>query len=162
MAFYLPRRHRRKLLFPPGLLALAGLLWLGCVAVGGHADRLKFRGVLQLMMPELHCCKDVMSIPEMLEQTGKVDTFRPWHSFKFTGNTRHDLLQQAKITETVRAIIADSTHDGGVRIKFMPTARYSSLVFLLDLMYRESVAKYWLDVKHSPTTFYVLTYKRLR
>ena len=32
--FYLPRRHRRKLLFPPGLLAMAGLLWLGRVAVG--------------------------------------------------------------------------------------------------------------------------------
>ena len=34
MPFYLPRRYRRKLLFPPSLLALAGLLWLGCVAVG--------------------------------------------------------------------------------------------------------------------------------
>ena len=34
MHFYLPRRHRRQLLFPPGLLALAGLLWLGCVALG--------------------------------------------------------------------------------------------------------------------------------
>ena len=34
MAFYLPRRHRRKLLFPTGLLALAELRWLGCVAVG--------------------------------------------------------------------------------------------------------------------------------
>ncbi|OWP62965.1 hypothetical protein CDA63_11305 [Hymenobacter amundsenii] len=29
----LPRRHRRPLLLPPGLLALAWLLWLGCVAV---------------------------------------------------------------------------------------------------------------------------------
>ena len=34
MHFYLPRRHGRQLLFPPGLLALAGLLWLGCVALG--------------------------------------------------------------------------------------------------------------------------------
>ena len=32
MAFYLPRQ--RKLLFPPGLLALAELRWLGCVSVG--------------------------------------------------------------------------------------------------------------------------------
>ncbi|AHJ96824.1 hypothetical protein [Hymenobacter swuensis] len=32
-ALYLPRRHRRHLLFPPGLLALAGLLWLGCAVV---------------------------------------------------------------------------------------------------------------------------------
>ena len=34
MHLYLPRRHRRQLLFPPGLLTLAGLLWLGCVALG--------------------------------------------------------------------------------------------------------------------------------
>ena len=34
MPFYLLRRRHLKLLFPPGLLALAGLLWLGRVAVG--------------------------------------------------------------------------------------------------------------------------------
>ncbi|WP_157530519.1 hypothetical protein [Hymenobacter norwichensis] len=33
---YLPRRHRRPLLFPPGLLALAWLLWIGCVVILPH------------------------------------------------------------------------------------------------------------------------------
>ncbi|MBX0290506.1 hypothetical protein K3G63_08660 [Hymenobacter sp. HSC-4F20] len=33
LPLFLPRRSRRSLLFPPGLLALAGLLWLGCVAL---------------------------------------------------------------------------------------------------------------------------------
>ena len=33
LPLHLPRRHRRPLLFPPGLLALAWLLWLGCVAL---------------------------------------------------------------------------------------------------------------------------------
>ena len=49
MHFYLPRRHCRRLLFPPGLLALAGLLWLGCVYITQNV-RLKPFPVLQLTM----------------------------------------------------------------------------------------------------------------
>lgn len=54
MHFYLPRRHRRYLLFPPGLLALAGLLWLGCVALGPWQEALKLKSVMQLTMPSLY------------------------------------------------------------------------------------------------------------
>lgn len=48
MHFYLPRRHRRPLLFPPGLLALAELLWLGCVALGRWEPALRLHNVVQL------------------------------------------------------------------------------------------------------------------
>ena len=53
MHSYLPRRRRRPLLFPPGLLALAGLLWLGCVQLGSNPRAIR-HAVLELPMPFLH------------------------------------------------------------------------------------------------------------
>ena len=54
MHFYLPRRHRRRLLLPPGWVALAGLLLLGCLALRPWQERLKRQVVLELTMPPLN------------------------------------------------------------------------------------------------------------
>ena len=47
-----PRRTRRRLLLPPGLLALAWLLWLGCVAVP-QLRGMKRQTVMQISIPPL-------------------------------------------------------------------------------------------------------------
>lgn len=44
-----------------------------------------------------------------------------------------------------------------MRVRFAHTARYKDLTFVLDLMIRENVRKYLLDIVHEPTTFYAFT-----
>ncbi|SHK86727.1 hypothetical protein [Hymenobacter psychrotolerans] len=53
LPLHLPRR-RRPLLFPPGLLALAWLLWLGCVALPQMRGMEKPQVIMQVTMRPLH------------------------------------------------------------------------------------------------------------
>ncbi|AWM31322.1 hypothetical protein [Hymenobacter nivis] len=160
MHLYLPRRHRRPLLFPPGLLALAGLLWLGCVALGPWQERLKVPSVIQLTMFPLHVSPNSFWAGNpLLLSVQKRNVFRPWRNALFTGNSQTDSTEQIFVIKQVRYILADSSHDGGVRIRFAPTARYKELVFIFDLMNRENVRQYWLDVVHTPAILYAFTKK---
>jgi hypothetical protein len=165
MHFYLPRRYRRQLYFPPGLLALAGLLWLGCVAVSAHSDRLKKRVVMQLTMPPAHITPGSpfygATSPVSLSAR-ELNSFRPWHIVQLTGCAGVDLQTKNKLLNNIRSIAADSGHAGGVRIEFASTARYKELIYALDLMDREKARRYWLDIKHKPTTLYTFTEVRLR
>ncbi|WP_157886854.1 hypothetical protein [Hymenobacter sp. PAMC 26628] len=158
MHFYLPRRHRRPLLFPPGLLALAGLLWLGCVVLGPWQERLKPRTMLRLTMLVLprpdHPDFSPYSLPYL---AAKVRAMGPWRNTYITGKPENVAREHASITNDVRTIMADSAHQGRVRVRFTQTARYKDLIFVLDLMVRENVRRYWFDIVHKPITFYALT-----
>jgi len=77
MPFYLPRRHRRPLLFPPGLLALTGLLWLGCVALGRWEPALRLHNVVQLTMPMLPSLTESEAGPTVLPSLSKVRAMGP-------------------------------------------------------------------------------------
>lgn len=162
MHFYQPRRYRRKLLFPPGLLALAGLLWLGCVALRPWQDALKRRSVLQLIVVPLHPSSIWDGSP--LLSLSKINAFRPWRDAILEGNkkTSARLPQRAFITNVVRTMMADSAHAGGVRIHFASSTQYSDFIFVLDLLKRENVKQYWLDNRRGPATFYAFTEVRLR
>lgn len=162
MQLYVPRRHRRKLLFPPGLLALAGLLWLGCLVLNTHPERLKQKFVIQIVMPPLVPSK-MSWVPYVLQLAPrKIEAFRSWQDAHFTGDAEADAPQQARVAEDIRAIMADSGHSNGVRIHFAPASRYKQLVFVLDLMVRENVKNYWLDIRRTPATLYAYTEVRHR
>ncbi|WP_125932444.1 hypothetical protein [Hymenobacter glacialis] len=157
MHFHLPRRHRRALLFPPGLLALAGLLWLGCGAVGLWQEQLKPRYVVQLTAPTIKQSNS----PELgyyIIPPAEAQKLRPWREAYFSGNPKSDLQTQECITTAIRAIKADTAQDGGVRVRFAREARYEQFVFLLNLMNKEGFKQYWIDFYHFPVTFYALTY----
>ncbi|WP_140464485.1 hypothetical protein [Hymenobacter nivis] len=165
MHLYLPRRHRRPLLFPPGLLALAGLLWLGCVALGPWQDRLKLRSVLQLTMPPIGalspaeaktCLFCASTLPKIIRAMG------PWQKNHLTGKPENQSQERIHVTTAICAMMADSSHRGRVSISLDPTAHYKDLIFLLDLMNRENTRKYWLDIVHKPITLYALTEIRNR
>ncbi|MFC7669658.1 hypothetical protein ACFQT0_21525 [Hymenobacter humi] len=160
MNLYLPRRHRRKLLFPPGLLALAGLLWLGSVEIEPWREQLKPRYAIRMTMP-IRPRIDAMSGPTILWMAPNPDSLLRrdmWREGTLTGNSKLDGRQQQKITEHLRAILSDTLHDGGLRVRLEQTSRYANLIFLFDLMMRQNVKKgYWLDITRSPTTFYVIT-----
>ncbi|MBJ6111653.1 hypothetical protein JAO73_21710 [Hymenobacter sp. BT523] len=162
MHFILPRRHRRQLLFPPGLLALAGLLWLGCVMLGAHRAQLTLHTVLQLTMPPVSNSDFLWgTMPGMGPRMrySELPRFRTWHTVEFGRGGALDSLAareaESAIRELARVWEAVPAHDG-LRVRFGPNARYASMIWVLDLMNRYNVKKYFFDLYHprTETTFY--------
>lgn len=158
----LPRRHRRKLLFPPGLLALAGLLWLGVVAIGPWQEKLTKRSVLQLTMPPKPVSDTIYqsnsypitrTIPFLYSQLFNLYT---WQDIELNGNAAHDSTAVRAIAQGIEKLRNDTLPNGGVRVRIRPSARYKELVRLLDLMNECSQEKYLVDIHHGPTTLYAL------
>ena len=94
MHFHLPRRHRRRLLLPPGLLALAGLLLLGCLALRPWQERLGRKVVMQLTMPPINESRtiwpveyfeacDSLLLKEPKLSYSNVLTYRSWTTISF-------------------------------------------------------------------------------
>ncbi|MBF9224058.1 hypothetical protein [Hymenobacter ruricola] len=159
---HLPRRHRRQLLLPPGLLALAGLLCLGCALLGGHPEQLKRRSVMQLTMPprpdsDFLWGKMQYGGPHL--RYSQLPYFRQWRTVEFGGGGLLDTLATRQLKAEINDLAAGwqtrPLHDG-LRVRFGSRARYASLVLVLDLMNRYGVKKYFLDVYHPRTgsTFY--------
>lgn len=163
MHFYLPR-HRRPLLFPPGLLALAGLLWLGCVALRRWEPALRQYSVLRLTMPLRPSPASALgpSVRFELPSLMQVRAMGPWHNHLITGNSQNKLQEQSRIISDMRTMMADSGHHNGVRVSLTHTAHYKDLIFLIDLADHENANRYWLDIVHQPITFYAFTEIRRR
>ncbi|WP_152559935.1 hypothetical protein [Hymenobacter sp. IS2118] len=162
MHFHLPRRHRRALLFPPGLLALAGLLWLGCVILR-EQQRIVRWNVVQLTMPSLHAEDDYPNGPPnpLKWSDAKLNNFRNWREIKFVGSQSSNASAKKQLTQAVARMAANPSIEDGTKVTFGATATYSDLIFVLDLMNQYDVKKYWLDVVHAPTTFYAITSRPL-
>lgn len=157
MPFYFPRRHRRLLLLPPGLLALAGLLLLGCLALRPWQERLKRRSVVQLTMPIRPQPDDSkLTINNFLPNPDTLRKHYSWHNAHLTGNIQQDGWKQQQIISVLHRIAEDTLHGGILSVQLGPKARYSNMIFLLNLMLRENVKYYWLDITRHPTTFYAL------
>lgn len=154
MHFYLPRRHRRKLLFPPGLLALAGLLWLGCLALSGN-PRLKRYSVLQLTVPMLHKPSDkddsrYWFTPQTL------DSMRQWQTFRLTGLSFADTIAIRHILRSLSGLhsAADST---GVKIVFGESSKYADFICLLNGAERFRIHKYAFETRVKLPVLYFLS-----
>ncbi|QNH61158.1 hypothetical protein [Hymenobacter sediminicola] len=163
LPLHLPRRHRRPLLFPPGLLALAWLLWLGCVALpqmrGMGRERVMQLTLAPLQIPYYGVLGTNLIGKEPYFSSLELAAFRPWQEVRFTGNLWNDYFSFQQAQTTVQQLRANPDHDRGLRIQFEPQATYSSLVKLFDLFEVENVKRYWLDIRHSPTTLYTFTTK---
>jgi len=157
MHFQLPRRHRRQLLFPPGLLALAGLLWLGCVAVRGWQQQLKRWYCIQLTMPIYPPPARVWepTIRFYLPNPDTICKSCAWKDLYLTGrNDSEGIREQIRVEDAIHAMMNDVGHGKGVRIHLVRAARYKHLVFVLNTLNRADVRKYWLDIYHNPNTLY--------
>lgn len=174
-----PRRFRRPLLLPPGWVALGWLLLLGCLVLQSHWRQLRQANLLQLTMPPL---KPKASLVAFYRMHGKgqatadynsyvdvgdknalvrIDRMRPWHTINFIGQPFADFRGAQEMESAIRAINADSSRAGGVRIHFQANASYASLVKVLDIMNSANQKKYWLDIRHRPATLYAITDKLL-
>ncbi|UOQ67545.1 hypothetical protein [Hymenobacter volaticus] len=160
---YLPRRHRRPLLFPPGLLALAWLLWLGCVTLPRMRGMEKPQVVVHLTMPPVHAAD---SSPYPIVKLGwvalysspfEIEKFRPWQTLAFSGNLWADYFTYKQTETNIIKLHNAANQAKGLRIRFASQAPYRALVCTLDLLNQYEITKYWVDIWHSPTTLYAFT-----
>lgn len=160
-----PRRVRRRLLLPPGWVALGLLLLLGCQALQPWAGRVRLWNVIQLTTPKLKPTKkDLKAYGKEYQlpykSRAELNKVRPWHDVEFKGETLADFLSAAATESAIRKIIADTSHAGGVQIRFSSGATYANLVMVLDIMNYTDQKKYWLDIYHEPITLYAITLKK--
>ena len=153
MPFYLPRRHRRRLLLPPGLLALAGLLLLGCLALRPWQERLTRPTVIDFTMPVQHGRSGIDNVFEPKELT----KFNDWYDTYFDGSPSGDARHALGILHRAAAMQASPQRDQRLRVQLGRHATYAELVFLLNTMHRFNIKKYVLDINHGPTVFYAFT-----
>jgi hypothetical protein len=153
----MPRRVHRRLLLPPGWVALGFLLLLGCQALQPWQKRIKLWNVLQVTMPALHLDKNAYRNEVIYQSPTQLNKLRPWYDITFQGKQLLDFLNAANAESAVLKNIADSSHAGGVRIRFLPGATYGNLVKALDIMNYTNQKKYWLDIHHQPVMLYAIT-----
>ena len=55
-----------------------------------------------------------------------LEQMRPWHDVGFRGAFLSDFISTATTESAIRKIIADTSHAGGVRVRFLPGATYSN------------------------------------
>ncbi|RSK42175.1 hypothetical protein [Hymenobacter perfusus] len=168
-ALYLPRRHRRHLLFPPGLLALAGLLWLGCVTMVRIVPPKKT--VLEFAAWPPKVCSVDSDVPAFVAEAWRgspaclpltaLEKFRPWYTSWFTGSVFSDYFALQNTRFVARDLEQNPDLDQGFRVHFAPQATYNNLVQVLDLFNQENVRKSWVDFYHLPVTMYSYTEKPL-
>ncbi|MBC6988652.1 hypothetical protein [Hymenobacter sp. BT491] len=151
------RRHRRKLLFPPGLLALGFVLLLGCMQIAKHSH-LRRHSVMVITMPPLQPRN--FWDPTIYLPQENLNKFRKWDDMVVNGNHTHDSLALLAAYSLTSGYQQDTAHARGLRVYFTDKARYGSLVRLFDIMNINSMQKYWLDIRRAPTAFYAFTDRR--
>jgi hypothetical protein len=160
MYFHLPRRYRRPLLLPAGLVALAGLLLLGCLALRPWQELAKTHGVIQLTVPIYEPHPTQPTIRFIVPEPNTLCKRRFRHDAFLNGNPSHDQPQYHRIIAAIRFITADKQHNGLVCVRLAPTAHYANMVALLDLMERMNLHQHWFDFTRKPTAFYVFSSRK--
>ena len=113
---YMPRRHRRKLLLPPGLLALAFLLLVGCGVLAPIVKE-RTKAVLQATFPNSHSTANIYS-----PTTKQLEDRRSWVDFKITGNKLFDRYNWQQAQQRVKASVNNPDTLKGTRISFHESA----------------------------------------
>ena len=170
---YCPRRHRRKLLFPPGLLALACLLLLGCLRLGQDA-RLRPKAILKFYMPvspsRLHKLNNLSAAnslnkpfipPSRYLSKDSLDKFRTWNDFKIDYDEFQNYINLITIDNITTQYKQDSLKENGLRVQFASNAKYKNLINLLNILDKNNIKKYWFDIYNDIPIFYAITIKSI-
>ncbi|QIX62835.1 hypothetical protein HER32_17305 [Hymenobacter sp. BT18] len=157
---YLPRRHRRRLFFPPGLLALAWLLWLGCVEWRNSLITRPYFNVLPSTFPSLYGSD--FTVPKYAPPTYlseyQLAYFKSWQTVIITGNLWNEFFEVHR-TKNIISQLSDKNNKGLI-VHFERKAKYSSFIHVIDYLQQNSCS-YWIDIRHDPTTIYAFKHRRL-
>jgi hypothetical protein len=163
---HIPRRHSRRLLLPPGWVALGFLLLLGCQALLAHRQQISVYHKLELAMPiPENMSAKTYHTPYVKAFTKPLADIKPatrWSIINLNGRKLHDFVNSALVATAVQGIDADATQAAGVKICFQTGATYSNVIAMLDLVNRLDHPRYWLDVEHQPTAFYAVNSKAVK
>lgn len=163
---YVPRLHSRRLLLPPGWVALGFLLLLGCQALLAHRSqiRIDYRVELAMPIPEKMVAK-LDYVSPMKPFTKPLADIKPvthWHTVSLKGRKLNDFVNSAVAATALRSIDAEITQAAGVKVCFQQGATNSNLLAMLDLVNRLGHPIYWLDIEHQPTTFYAVNRQAIK
>ncbi|QIX62836.1 hypothetical protein HER32_17310 [Hymenobacter sp. BT18] len=132
---HLPRRHRRHLFFPPGLLALAWLLWLGCVML----PRVYVHKQTEILLPIFPVFKTTplqynYGAPPyfpIYSSELQLENFRQWQTFTFVGNLWADYFTLRQIREA-SYYLRTTRNKYEYRVYFLPTATYGNFIRFIN------------------------------
>ncbi|AHJ96825.1 hypothetical protein Hsw_1230 [Hymenobacter swuensis DY53] len=151
VALYLPRRHRRHLLFPPGLLALAGLLWLGCVAVPRMVRPTQY--VKEVAFFSLYApAFPFGGFPTPQE----VEDFGPWKSIILSGNPWTEYFDMKIVESASLSLVEEQTEHRALHVYFNESTSYATCIQLWDICSRLGIKRYWIDWRKLPFSFNLL------
>jgi hypothetical protein len=148
---YFPRRHRRHLLFPPGLLALAGLLWLGCVAVPrimGPTQYVKEVGFFPLHVPADSF--GGFPTPQQIEDLG------PWKSITLSGNSWADHFDMKIVENAGRSLAEKQPQHRALHVYLNESTSYNTFIQLLDIPNQLGIERYFIDLRKMPYSINLL------
>jgi hypothetical protein len=138
------------------LLALAWLLWLGCVALPRMRGMEPRQVFMQFTAMPLH--GDVFGFsPPVYSSEQQLEEFRSWQTITFTGNLWADYFSYKQARLAATRLQEDYDHKTGLRIAFHSGSVYKSFVFAISTLSEEGITKWWLDIQHQPTTLYAFT-----
>ncbi|MDO7846376.1 hypothetical protein Q5H92_08415 [Hymenobacter sp. M29] len=151
MHFYLLRRHRRPLLLPPGLLALAGLLWLGSIYIRQDV-RLTHYSIFQLFCNGLSGHNN----GEFWESPEAVTSLRQWQEFRLTGSTTSDTVSIRRIAQVLKKLHHANASSYGLKIVFDRHSKYKDFIALLNAITKAGIRKYTFETRLELPVLYVL------
>lgn len=149
---HLPRRHRRPLLFPPGLLALAWLLWLGCVAL---PQLPKQEYYTQVSLPQISE-SDLEHTPPVFQRWYSAKIEDNWYSnsIHFNGNLFEDYFTLKQVQLQFARMRNFPTTPDSMRVHFSPNASYQSLIQVIAKAQQGPRLVNWLHVTGTSTVLY--------
>jgi hypothetical protein len=158
---YAPRRHSRRLLLPPGWVALGSLLLLGCQVLLAHRRQMLPQRMIELWMPflskaEIRPPLTDLSALERLRLYNPVAALKPairWHYVSFTGNPLNDSLSRVALNKIVLLIRANIGGAEGVQVRFGAGATYDSMIYSLTI----SQEGCWFINNGQTSTFYIVS-----
>ncbi|MET4107049.1 hypothetical protein [Hymenobacter sp. UYP22] len=150
---YLPLPHRRyrPLFFPPGLLALAGLLWLGCVAVPRIVAPTLH--VMEVAFPAIHVPASSFGGFPTPQQ---VEDFGPWKIITLSSNPWAAYFDMKTIESASLALAEEQAEHRALRVYFNESTSYNTFIELWDMCSRLGIKRYWIDWRKQPFSFNLL------
>ncbi|WP_139923582.1 hypothetical protein [Hymenobacter sp. DG01] len=148
-----PRRAQHPLLYPPGLLALAWLLLLGCVALPYIKHPKPKQTILEVAFPKPG--KPIGSLfgfptPQQVKEFG------PWKSVFVLGNLWADYFEVRMIESICLSLVGEQIQHRAVHVYMSEPTSYNTFIQLLDIPNRLGIKKYWIDLRKPPFSINLL------
>ncbi|UYZ64772.1 hypothetical protein [Hymenobacter weizhouensis] len=162
----IPRRSRRRLLFPPGLLALAWLLWLGCAALP-QMRGMERTYVLQIRIPNSSICNLFTNNP-LITREGidpfcysqkRLDSLFKLNGYNLflSGNLWQDYYHYRLASNLA---VQPTNRDIYIRLHFPQITTYSHFVQFFDQLTVNDLNHYWCDMRQDSILLHIVNLRR--